>query len=94
LHSLLLGSPSWIVSATNRPRRANVFSPLCLRSRSSRSSREPSTSAFARESDNAALPLFAQWTSPDTIGADELFWRGVLDPRDRALDQALVGSRD
>jgi len=36
----------------------------------------------------------AQWTSPDTIGADELFWRGVLDPRDRALDQALVGSRD
>jgi hypothetical protein len=24
-------------------------------------------------------------------GADELFWRGVLDPRDRALDQALVG---
>jgi hypothetical protein len=28
---------------------------------------------------------------PDTIGADELFWRGVLDPRDRALDQALVG---
>jgi hypothetical protein len=30
----------------------------------------------------------------DTIGADELFWRGVLDPRDRALDQGLVGSRD
>jgi hypothetical protein len=30
-------------------------------------------------------------SSPDTIGADELFWRGVLDPRDRALDQALVG---
>jgi hypothetical protein len=28
---------------------------------------------------------------PDTIGAVELFWRGVLDPRDRALDQALVG---
>jgi hypothetical protein len=40
------------------------------------------------------MPLLAQWTSPDTIGADELFWRGVLDPRDRALDQALVGSRD
>jgi hypothetical protein len=37
------------------------------------------------------LSLLAQWTSPDTIGADELFWRGVLDPRDRALDQALVG---
>jgi hypothetical protein len=30
-------------------------------------------------------------TSPDTSGADELFWRGVLDPRDRALDQTLVG---
>jgi hypothetical protein len=39
----------------------------------------------------AALLPFAQWTSPDTIGADELFWRRVLDPRDRALDQALVG---
>jgi hypothetical protein len=38
-----------------------------------------------------SLALFAQWTSPDTIGADELFWRGVLDPRDRALDQSLVG---
>jgi hypothetical protein len=38
-----------------------------------------------------SLPQVAQWTSPDTIGADELFWRGVLDPRDRALDQALVG---
>ncbi|MGH2949522.1 MAG: hypothetical protein ACRDPC_25245 [Solirubrobacteraceae bacterium] len=38
-----------------------------------------------------ALSLVAQWASPDTIGADELFWRGVLDPRDRALDQALVG---
>jgi hypothetical protein len=37
------------------------------------------------------LSLIAQWTSPDTIGADELFWRGVLDPTDRALDQALVG---
>jgi hypothetical protein len=40
------------------------------------------------------MPLIAQWTSPNTIGADELFSRGVLDPRDRALDQALVGSRD
>jgi hypothetical protein len=38
----------------------------------------------------SALPLIAQWTSPDTVGADELFWRGVLDPRDRALDQALA----
>jgi hypothetical protein len=37
------------------------------------------------------VPLIAQWTSRDTIGADELFWRGVLDPRDRALDQALAG---
>jgi hypothetical protein len=27
---------------------------------------------------------------PGTIGADGLFWPGVLDPRDRALDQALV----
>src|SRR5947209_7474848 len=34
--------------------------------------------------------LLWQWTSPDTIGAVELFWRGVLDPGDRALDQALV----
>jgi hypothetical protein len=33
----------------------------------------------------------SQWTSPGTIGADELFWRGVLDPGHRALDQALVG---
>jgi hypothetical protein len=40
---------------------------------------------------NGTVTLLAQWTSPDTIGADELFWRGVLDPRDRALDQALVG---
>jgi hypothetical protein len=40
---------------------------------------------------STATPLLAQWTSPDTIGADELFWRGVLDPRDRALDQTLVG---
>jgi hypothetical protein len=28
---------------------------------------------------------------PFAHGADELFWRGVLDPRDRALDQAMVG---
>jgi hypothetical protein len=35
------------------------------------------------------LALVAQWTSPDTIGADELFWRGVLDPRDRALAISL-----
>jgi hypothetical protein len=35
--------------------------------------------------------LLAQWTSPDTIGADDLVWRGVLDPGDEALDQALVG---
>jgi hypothetical protein len=41
--------------------------------------------------DSKPVLLVAQWTSPDTIGADELFWRGVLDPRDRALDQALVG---
>jgi hypothetical protein len=27
------------------------------------------------------LSLLAQWTSPDTIGADELSWRGVVDPR-------------
>ena len=37
------------------------------------------------------LSVFARWTSPDTIGAHDLFWRGVPDPRDRALDQALVG---
>jgi hypothetical protein len=41
--------------------------------------------------DSEQVLLGAQWTSPDTIGADELFWRGVLDPRDRALDPALVG---
>jgi hypothetical protein len=31
---------------------------------------------------------------PGTIGADELFWRGVLDSRDRALDRRWWGSRD
>ena len=37
------------------------------------------------------LSLVAQWTRLDTFGADALFWRGVLGPRDRALDPALVG---
>ena len=42
-----------------------------------------------------ALPikcsLLAQRRSPDTCrGADELFRRGVLDPKDRALDQVLA----
>jgi hypothetical protein len=46
------------------------------------------------EPGRTATPLIAQWTSPDTIDADEPFWRNVLDPRDRALDRALAGSRD
>jgi hypothetical protein len=40
----------------------------------------------------AGLPPAALLRVRDlAIGADELFWQGVLDPRDRALDQALVG---
>jgi hypothetical protein len=38
--------------------------------------------------------LLAHRTSLDTIGADELFLPGVLDPRDRALDQALAARPD
>jgi hypothetical protein len=45
----------------------------------------------AREPPPTRLSLLAQWTNPDTIGADEQFWRGVLDPGDRVLNQALAG---
>jgi hypothetical protein len=60
--------------------------------------RRPATrrrsTAWPRVSTSSAALVSRAWTSSDTIGADELFWRGVLDPRDRALDQVLVGQPD